>query len=485
MTLDRTPSPILQRVRQACDEVARLAGASLAGELADVRGLLNEVLRVAVVGRVKAGKSTLVNALVGRAVAPTAAGECTRVVTWYRYGAPDRAEVELLSGERRILPIVDGLPDDVGVPPEAVKRIVVHLQSGRLRNITLIDTPGLATLTGVNEAATRTALLGDIALSQRATGQADAVIFVFREAERQDEVAFLRDFRDASGDLSASAANAIGVLSQADLFGAGPWSGDDPFLMARDRSVRLAAARSAEVSAVLPMSGLLAETARTGRFREQDARVLHSLQGHDPTRLQLWEHLGPPDGVEANALRRLFALVGPYGVAAGRHHAAGGASDVLAWLEKVSGVVDVEDTLQRQLVNRADILKASHALGDLDRAAARAPHPAAVREVLEDARLDPIMHPLRELRALVLLTRDVPTSPLRALLEKLTAGGDDRTRAGLAPGTSRTDLGQQARAAAARAQAAATTAASPQEAEAGRVVALSFQLIARRAEMGS
>ena len=47
---------------------------------------LDEPLRVAIAGKVKAGKSTLLNALVGEQVAPTDAGECTRVVTWYRDG---------------------------------------------------------------------------------------------------------------------------------------------------------------------------------------------------------------------------------------------------------------------------------------------------------------------------------------------------------------------------------------------------------------
>ena len=43
----------------------------------------DEPLRVAIAGKVKAGKSTLLNALVGESIAPTDAGECTRIVTWY------------------------------------------------------------------------------------------------------------------------------------------------------------------------------------------------------------------------------------------------------------------------------------------------------------------------------------------------------------------------------------------------------------------
>ena len=60
------------------------------GWLHDQLCRLDEPLRVAIAGKVKAGKSTLLNALVGEQIAPTDAGECTRVVTWYRDGATPR-----------------------------------------------------------------------------------------------------------------------------------------------------------------------------------------------------------------------------------------------------------------------------------------------------------------------------------------------------------------------------------------------------------
>ncbi|MDF2492354.1 MAG: GTP-binding protein [Microbacterium sp.] len=45
---------------------------------------LREPVRIAIAGMVKAGKSTLLNALIGEQIAPTDAGECTRTVIWYR-----------------------------------------------------------------------------------------------------------------------------------------------------------------------------------------------------------------------------------------------------------------------------------------------------------------------------------------------------------------------------------------------------------------
>ena len=58
-------------------------------------------MRVAIAGRVKAGKSTLLNALVGERLAPTDAGECTRLISWYRHGIGYRVAATLPSGEQR------------------------------------------------------------------------------------------------------------------------------------------------------------------------------------------------------------------------------------------------------------------------------------------------------------------------------------------------------------------------------------------------
>jgi hypothetical protein len=77
-------SNLLADVRSALVEAARAyAGSPGAAEVTELQRRLDEPLRVAIAGKVKAGKSTLLNALVGEELAPTDAGECTKIVTWY------------------------------------------------------------------------------------------------------------------------------------------------------------------------------------------------------------------------------------------------------------------------------------------------------------------------------------------------------------------------------------------------------------------
>src|SRR3954451_19357567 len=100
-----TVGPLAGRVATLCDEIVARVGPDAGGQAQHVRQRLAEPLRVAIAGRLKAGKSTLVNALIGRRVAPTAAGECTRVVTRFRYGTADRVDVVHRDGTRVSLPL--------------------------------------------------------------------------------------------------------------------------------------------------------------------------------------------------------------------------------------------------------------------------------------------------------------------------------------------------------------------------------------------
>src|SRR5690242_17465035 len=135
-------APLLEVVSELVDEaLSSSTSPQTIDALKRAKARLAEPLRVAVAGRVSSGKSTLVNALLGQPVAPTAAGECTKVVTWFRStNDADRAEVVLEDGTTRPLALDEhrSLPDDIGYDVAAVKQINVWLFNAKLRRLTII-----------------------------------------------------------------------------------------------------------------------------------------------------------------------------------------------------------------------------------------------------------------------------------------------------------------------------------------------------------
>src|SRR5688500_11706459 len=146
---------------------------------------LDEPLRIAIAGRVKAGKSTLLNALVGDRLAPTDAGECTRVVTWFRDGhsyevtlyprdgKPRQAKFRRDSGSIEI--------DLGGLTPEQVDQLVVTWPSKQLRTATLIDTPGIGSLSA--QVAKRS---WELLATEDEETPADAVVYLLKHLHAQD-----------------------------------------------------------------------------------------------------------------------------------------------------------------------------------------------------------------------------------------------------------------------------------------------------------
>src|SRR3954469_5981207 len=99
--------PLTTRVTTLCDDVVARIHPDVAGQVRQIRDRLGEPLRVAIAGRLKAGKSTLVNALIGRRGAPAAGGGCTPGGPPCGYGRADRVDVVCRDGVRHSLPLDD------------------------------------------------------------------------------------------------------------------------------------------------------------------------------------------------------------------------------------------------------------------------------------------------------------------------------------------------------------------------------------------
>src|SRR5215216_7069754 len=131
---------------------------AIASQARTIRERLEGPLQVAIAGRVKAGKSTLLNALVGERLAPTDAGECTRIVSWYRKGPSYQVSARLRDGRDQALAFQrrEGALDVElgGLSEREVRWLDVRWPASTLDMMTLIDTPGLASLNDENSRRT-------------------------------------------------------------------------------------------------------------------------------------------------------------------------------------------------------------------------------------------------------------------------------------------------------------------------------------------
>jgi hypothetical protein len=210
---------------------ARLPG-EIAAALERLAGQVDQPCVLAVVGRMKAGKSTFVNALLGDDVAKVGTTETTATINHFRYGNPadpDRpVRCRLRSGADEYVSVafLDSLQ---GTTVEGLRRadnieyLDYLLPSPYLRDVTLVDTPGTGAV--VDDHQDRTAEFLNLQNqlrdrhaqeTQRIGSQADAVIYLVGAVPRSTDQAFLDEFTRATGGTSR-ALNAIGVMAKIDL----------------------------------------------------------------------------------------------------------------------------------------------------------------------------------------------------------------------------------------------------------------------------
>jgi small GTP-binding protein len=142
----------------ALDELAALADPADADSLEALRDRLQAArLRVLVVGEAKRGKSTLVNALLGRDVLPTGVTPLTAVPTTVTFGTDEGLDAQFSNGhtEHGPLSALEALGTERGNPGNArgVGAITVRLNAPILaQGVEIVDTPGTGSVHAHNTA---------------------------------------------------------------------------------------------------------------------------------------------------------------------------------------------------------------------------------------------------------------------------------------------------------------------------------------------
>ncbi|MDZ4266006.1 MAG: dynamin-like GTPase family protein [Mycobacterium sp.] len=416
-------------------------------ELERIGHRLNQPIRIALAGTLKAGKSTLVNALVGEGIAPTDATEATRIVTWFRHGPTPKVTANHRGGRRSNVPIArrtDGPPDERGLTfdfatldPDDVVDLDVEWPAAELVDATIIDTPGTSSLSRDVSARTLRLLVPDDGVPR-----VDAVVFLLRTLNAAD-IALLKQIGQLVGG-SSGALGVSGVASRADEIGAGRI---DAMMSAKDVAQRFTTEmdRTGICQAVVPVSGLLALTART--LRQSEFVALERLAGVDPAvlakaMLSVDRFVRDDDTLPVDAQTRAALLdrFGMFGIRISIALLRAGVSDSVALADELlerSGLVALRDVIDQQFAQRSELLKAHTALLSLRQFVQRNPI-YATPHILAD--IDPLLadtHAFEELRLLSQL-RSRPTTlndDEMASLRRLIGGSgtDAASRLGLSP----------------------------------------------------
>lgn len=410
--------------------------------LLDARDRLAGPLRIAIAGKVKAGKSTLLNALLGEELAPTDAGECTKIVTWYEQGR----QAEVLAFTRKGDPMPRPWSRDQGalevelgdLDVDEIDHLRIRWPTSRLDRLTIMDTPGIASISA--EVSARTHLV--LAARDGRPPVADAVIYLMRHTHASD-IRFLESFHDdelAGGTVM----NSIGVLSRADEIG----------------SCRLDAMEIADRIArryrhqprlqqlcpiVVAVDGLLAHAAVTLRQSEYAMLALLAAAPASATAdllLTADRFATRSSTVAVTELERehLLDRMGLFGVRLAveliRAGTATSSPELAELLVERSGLRRFSDVLMHQFTDRSRVLKARSALALLTDVARQGECSDAdgLRAAVEE--VTAATHEFEEIRALgALRAGSLGMRPdAAATLDRILGGSghDPRSRLGLA-----------------------------------------------------
>jgi Dynamin family len=391
-----------QSLQRTLGEAAvRLRAARFPNTVSEAMGELGrqvgEPCVLAVVGKVKAGKSSLINNLLGTNLAAVGTTETTATVNWFRYGKsdPDRPvrcvwrDAAPTSEPASFIAQLQGYSEETLKLASRIDRLEFRLDCELLQSVVVVDTPGLdadpdehqnktAEFLGVNpqlRAELRARHHGE---TQRLAQDADAVIYVFDPVVKGWEQATLEQFQRVI-QKGTTTFNSLGVLGKIDAFLEDIESAPR-FARDIERGLRDA------VNTVVPVSAGLRHLADLLRREPDTLRQLVTLaRSVPPETMELLLAnddlfvMELPDGLPTTEQRATLVKLMPWTVlqtvikVMGR--AAFSPDQCIGELERLSGFDGLLGILQRTFAARGRLLRSHRIVCEADRKLERDAYP--------------------------------------------------------------------------------------------------------------
>lgn len=323
--MNKSALTLKDRIHQLLNECKSILSAvedmSLSNEIKESQERLMQPMQLAIIGKISSSKSTLVNAILGQPeVVRTGQMEETFNVSWLKYG-DSYSDINVVFKDGRIssVPREQWVQwtshQEKNVLKEQVKYIEVFYNHEILKDINIIDTPGLDALSQIDSKNT-ILFLKEI--------HPDAVVMLFTKSIAESTLSVLQDFQNVgAGNFNLSAMNAIGVLSKADTI----WTAMEP-----DKNIISIGTKVIQTTlydkypevrkslfSILPVSSLIGLSSST--INDLDYTSLKTLSLTDDS--ILLEMLSSPDfffdedysvGIKSTERQRLYNKFGLYGI---------------------------------------------------------------------------------------------------------------------------------------------------------------------------
>lgn len=221
---------------------------------------------LAVGGRVKAGKSTFINSLLGENLALVGTSETTATINYFVYGKPadPKKPVKVVYKDGRevyesqsFMESFQGNDARTMALSKGILYFERALENPILKEIDLVDTPGTGAVVDEHQAAADSAFgIKDLQelrkehseQTQNLVKKADAVVYLVGAVANQDNKMFLDSFQQACD--GASALNAIGIISRID-------EEEATLYNSRNQAEYVADSLKDQLSGVMPVSAAL------------------------------------------------------------------------------------------------------------------------------------------------------------------------------------------------------------------------------------
>lgn len=342
---------------------------------------------VAIAGRVKAGKSSLLNALLNDDQALVGTTETTATINKFLH--TDRLpEKRLFSKEtpilcrkrdgtsywisREELDSFQGNDEKTLEKSLEIDGFEYYLENDYLKQITLVDTPGTGALVLEHQKVTeRYWHLAETLRKKHSTetemysDKADAVIYLVGAVAKVDAKAFLDAFTDA-GAKHGKAYNAIGVMAMID-------KSEELLAVRKDRTREIAEQFRDELNTVVPVSAGLARTLvkltqsnRLAEFQEQIRKIEPARLEHLLKNEELWLSSKCVLAPEVRASLSAGMPWSVFTVIAKRLHSLP-LEEAVRELEDISGFAKLRKIIKDHFVARKHLLRCHRVIDDLDK----------------------------------------------------------------------------------------------------------------------